>query len=145
LQFAEGLSDRQAAEAVRARIDWKYALGLELEDPGFDFSVLCEFRAQLVDGSAEHLLLESLLDACQVKGFLKARGRQRTDSTHVPALLQQLSRLEKLAETVRADLDAIAATEPEWLRALSPPEWSARYGRRIEGYRLPVSGGIVCR
>ena len=51
LQFAEGLSDRQAADAVRGRIDWKYALGLELTDPGFDFSVLCEFRARLIAGA----------------------------------------------------------------------------------------------
>src|SRR5579872_2291466 len=60
MQFAEGLSDRQAAEAVRARIDWKYALALELTDPGFDFSVLCEFRARLIAGSSESLLLNAL-------------------------------------------------------------------------------------
>ena len=57
LQFLEQLSDRQAADAVRARIDWKYALGLELADPGFHFSVLTEFRARLVAGRAEQLLL----------------------------------------------------------------------------------------
>jgi transposase len=56
LQFAEGLSDRQAADAVRGRIDWKYALALELTDPGFDASVLSEFRTRLVHGGAEHLL-----------------------------------------------------------------------------------------
>jgi transposase len=102
LQVAAGLADRQAAEAVRARIDGKDALGLDREDPGFDFSVLCEFRARLVDGSAEHLLLDAVLDACQAKGFLKARGRQRPDSTHVLALVRQLSRRAKLAATVRA-------------------------------------------
>jgi transposase len=74
MQFAEGLSDRQAAEAVRARIDWKYALGLELTDPGFDFSVLSEFRARLVNGSAEHTLLERLLAVCRERGWLKARA-----------------------------------------------------------------------
>src|SRR6188768_2819509 len=83
MQFAEGLSDRQAAEAVRARIDWKYALGLELTDPGFDFSVLSEFRARLIDGSAERHLLDALLAACKARGYLKLRGRQRTDSIHV--------------------------------------------------------------
>src|SRR3954470_23441068 len=57
LQFTEGLSDRQAADAVRGRIDWKYALGLELTDPGFDFSVLCEFRARLIAGRLEQGLL----------------------------------------------------------------------------------------
>jgi len=65
MQFAEGLSDRRAIEAVRARIDRKYALGLELTDPGFDFSVVSEFRARLMEGSSEHLLLESLLEACK--------------------------------------------------------------------------------
>ena len=80
MQFTEGLADRQAAEAVRARIDRKYALGLELTVPGFDFSVLSEFRARLVEGSSEHLLLESLLEACKERGYLKARGRQRTSS-----------------------------------------------------------------
>src|SRR4029453_18518525 len=81
LQFAEGLADRQAAEAVRSRIDWKYLLGLELGDPGFDFSVLCEFRARLIAGGAEHLLLEAMLETCTGHGLVKARGKQRTDST----------------------------------------------------------------
>ena len=71
MQFAEGLSDRQAAEAVRARIDWKYALGLELTDAGFDFSVLSEFRTRLIGGSAEMLLLDALLTACKARDYLK--------------------------------------------------------------------------
>jgi len=137
MQFAEGLSDRQAAEAVRGRIDWKYALGLELTDDGFDFSVLCEFRARLVAGSAEHLLLDKLLAACREGGLLKARGRQRTDSTHVLGALRVLSRLENVAEALRAALEAVAAAEPAWLRGWVPPGWFGRYGRRIEEYRLP--------
>jgi transposase len=137
MQFAEGLSDRQAAEAVRARIDWKYALGLELTDPGFDFSVLCEFRARLVAGAAELRLLEALLAACQRQGLLKARGRQRTDSTHVLGALRVLSRLERVAETLRAALNAVATVAPEWLWARAPADWFERYGRRIEEYRLP--------
>src|SRR5215469_7593141 len=48
MQFMETLSDRQAAHAVRARVDWKYALGLELSDEGFHYSVLSEFRARLL-------------------------------------------------------------------------------------------------
>ena len=50
MQFVENLSDRQAAEAVRSRIDWKYVLGLELTDSGFNYSVLCEFRERLIQG-----------------------------------------------------------------------------------------------
>src|SRR3712207_4926509 len=137
LQFLEGLSDRQAADAVRARIDWKYALGLELADPGFDYSVLSEFRARLVAGAAEHTLLERLLTVCREHGWLKARGRQRTDSTHVLGALRVLNRLERVAETLRAALNAVAAEAPDWLRSVAPPEWHERYDRRIEDYRLP--------
>jgi transposase len=91
---AEGLSDRQAADAVRSRIDWKYALSLELTDPGFDHTVLSEFRARLVAGRAEQLLLETLLSRVRGRGLLKARGRRRTDSTHILAAIRVLNRLE---------------------------------------------------
>ena len=88
MQFAAQLSDRQAAEAVRARIDWKYLLGLELADPGFDASVLSEFRARLVEGGLEQRLLDALLTVCCARGWLKAGGRLRTDSTHVLAAVR---------------------------------------------------------
>src|SRR6188472_1468557 len=123
MQFAEGLSDRQAAESVRARIDWEYALGLELTDPGFDFSVLSEFRARLIGGSAERRLLDALLAGCKARGYLKLRGRQRTDSTHVLGALRVLSRLEQVAETLRAALNTVAAEAPDWLRTVAQPEW----------------------
>ena len=108
LQFRENLPDRRAAEAVRARIDWKYLLGLELADPGFDHSVLCEFRSRLLAGSAEERLLHKLLEACQARGLLKARGRQRTDATHVLASIRALNRLELVGETLRAALNELA-------------------------------------
>ena len=137
MQFRENLADRQAAEAVRARIDWKYLLSLELTDPGFDFSVLSEFRDRLLAGSAEELLLDKLLERCRAVGLLKARGQQRTDSTHVLAAVRVLSRLELVAETLRATLNELATVAPEWLRDLTPLEWYERYGKRIEDARLP--------
>jgi transposase len=137
MQFVAGLSDRQAAEAVRSRIDWKYALSLELTDPGFDFSVLCEFRRRLIDGSAEQMLLNNLLQRFQSLGLLKARGRQRTDSTHVLATIRDLGRLECITETLRYALNAVAAEAPNWLTTLVPPEWYERYGKRIEESHLP--------
>src|SRR5215208_4191631 len=139
MQFRESLSDRQAAEAVRARIDWKYLLGLELSDPGFDHSVLCEFRARLLAGRAEEQLLERVLEGCRELGLLKARGRQRTDATHVLAAVRALNRLELVAETLRAALNALAVAAPDWLRALAPLEWYERSGRRVEDARLPES------
>jgi len=137
MQFSEGLSDRQAAEAVRARIDWKYALGLRLSDPGFNFSVLSEFRSRLVEGGKEGALLEKLLEECKQRGYLKVRGRQRTDSTHVLGALRVLSKWERTAETMRAALNALASVDPEWLQEHADPEWFERYGRRIEDQRLP--------
>jgi transposase len=137
MQFAEGLPDRQAADAVRARIDWKYALGLELTDAGFDYSVLSEFRARLVAGSAEGRLLDVLVAACVEQGSLKARGKQRTDSTHVLAAVRTLYRLERVAETLRATLNALARVAPDWLRTQVSPDWFDRSGRRIEEERLP--------
>ncbi len=136
-QFLEQLSDRQAADAVRSRIDWKYALGLELTDPGFHFSVLTEFRARLVAGGAEHLLLDTMLERFKARGLVKARGKQRTDSTHVLGAVHDLHLLELVAETLRAALDDLAAAAPDWLRGVARPDWFERYGRRVEDYRLP--------
>jgi len=102
LPFRENLADRQAAEAVRARIDWKYLLSLALTAPGFDFAVLSEVRDRLLAGSAEAVLLDKLLERCRALGLLKARGPQRTDSTHVLAAIRVLNRVALVAETLRA-------------------------------------------
>jgi hypothetical protein len=137
MPFRENLADRQAAEAVRARIDWKYLLSLELTEPGFDFSVLSEFRDRLLASSAEELRLEKLLERCRALGLLTARGQQRTDSTHVLAAIRVLNRLELVAETLRAALNAVATVAPDWLQALTPLAWDERSSRRIEESRLP--------
>ncbi len=136
-QFAEGLSDRQAADAVRGRIDWKYALCLELEHPGFDASVLSEFRTRLIAAGAETVLFETLLTTLKEAGLVKPRGRQRTDSTHVLAAIQVLNRLELVGETLRHALNTLAVVAPDWLRSQVPADWYPRYSRRFEEYRLP--------
>jgi len=135
LQYAENLTDRQAANAVRERIDWKYSLGLELTDPGFDFSLLSEFRMRLVEEGAQTLLLDRLLEVCQQRGWLKAGGKQRTDSTHVLARVRSLSNLECVGETLRATLDELAGLAPEWLVRHISPDWFERYSHRVENYR----------
>ncbi len=137
MQFREGLSDRQAADAVRGRIDWKYLLALDLDDPGFDHSVLCEFRGRLLQHGATERLLARVLETAREEGLLKARGRQRTDSTHVLAAIRTLNRLELVGETLRAALNAIAAAAPAWLRGVAPADWHERYDRRVEDARLP--------
>ena len=137
MQFAERLSDRKAADAVRGRIDWKYALGLPLADAGFDASVLCEFRARLIAGSQEQLLLEILLDLCWKRGWLAARGRQRTDSTHVLAAIHGRNRAETVRETMRHTLDVLAESAPAWLLAHIQSDWAERYQRGWDDDRLP--------
>jgi transposase len=126
MQFAEGLSDRQAADAVRSRIDWKDALSLELTDPGFDHTVLREFRTRLVTGQAEQLLLETLLTQVRERGLLKVRGRQRTDSTHVLAAIRVLNRRALVGETLRHALNSLAVVAPDWLRAHAPSDAALR-------------------
>ena len=137
MQFVEGLSDRQAADAVRSRIDWKYALSLELTDPGGDASVLSEFRARLVEDASGPALLEAMLSRFKERGLLKARGQQRTDSTHILAAIRTLNRLESIGETLRAALNCLATVAPDWLSSLVAPDWFERYATRIEEYRLP--------
>jgi transposase len=141
LQFREDLADRLAADAVRARIDWKYLLGLELTDPGFDASVPCEFRSRLLAGGAEELLLEKLLARCKALGLLKARGRQRTDSTHVLARVRATNRLGCAIETLRHALNTLAIVAPDWVREHSPSDWVELYGRRPDESRLPTAPG----
>jgi transposase len=139
LQFAERLSDEQAADAVRSRIDWKYLLALPLRDAGFDPSVLSEFRTRLVEGNAEELLFDTLLTQCRAQGLLRPRGRQRSDSTHVLAAVRALNRLECVGTVMRHALNCLAVVAPDWLLAHSHPDWLERYGSRMEDYRLPES------
>ena len=138
MQFLENLSDRQTADAVRSRIDWKYALGLKLTDSGFDYSVLSGFRERLTDGDGQTLLLDRMLELLREKKLLKARGKQRTDSTHVLAAIRVMNRLEMVVETMRAALNQLATVAPEWLTQISKPEWFERYSFRAEQSRLPT-------
>jgi transposase len=137
LQYAEGLSDRQAADAVRSRIDWKYCLGLELDDEGFDYSVLSEFRSRLVQQRAQLQLLELLLGRLEEVQLLNGSHSQRTDSTHVLSAVRNLNRLELVGETLRHALEVLAVAYPDWLVAFLPLDWFDRYGERFEDYRLP--------
>jgi transposase len=137
MQYMEGLTDRQAADAVRSRIDWKYALGLPLTHPGFHYSILSPFRDRLLEGGQEAMLFDKVLDQLKERELVKGKGQQRTDSTHVLAAVRHLNRLECVGETLRRVLDDLARMAPGWLLAQITPDWFDRYGVRIEAYRLP--------
>ncbi|MCF6766632.1 IS1182 family transposase [Thiotrichales bacterium 19S3-7] len=138
IQHGENLSDRQTAEAVRARIDLKYLLGLNIDDSGFDYSVLSEFRKRLVEHKMEELLLSKILDVAKSLKIIKTRGHQRTDSTRVLMSVKELNRYEVIGETMRSTLNHIAVIEPVWLKSIVPYEWYDRYHFRFENYRLPT-------
>ena len=138
LQFLLDLSDRDAAEAVRCRIDFKYALGLDLDDPGFHHSVLGDFRDRLlVDGRADRLL-DLALARLKEAGLVRGRTAQRTDSTHVLAAVRDLTRLELVTEAVRAALEELARTAGHALEGLVDDEWGRRYGRPVRLGKNPT-------
>ncbi|MFJ2884387.1 transposase [Streptomyces sp. NPDC086796] len=129
LQFLLELSDRQAAESVRNRIDFKYALGMELEDAGFHHSVLADFRERLAEEGRADKLLDLALEKIRAIGLVRERGRQRTDSTHVLAAVRDLTRLELVTEAMRAALEELARRAPHELVGLVTEDWGKRYGR----------------
>jgi transposase len=140
LQRAEKLTDRLAAEAVRARLDWKYLLGLPVDDPGFDHTVLAEFRGKVAEAGLEQVALDALLGKLAGDGLVKAGGKQRTDSTHVVAAVAALNRLELAGESVRAAVEAVAAAHPGWLaQRICVPDWTGRYGTPLTSWRPPGS------
>ncbi|MFE7311455.1 transposase, partial [Streptomyces sp. NPDC057546] len=140
LQFAEDLTDRQAAAMAVRAIDWKYALGAELTDTGFDASVLSRFRARLAGHGMERVIFDRLLEHCKDEGLVAAGGKQRTDSTHVISAVRDLNRLELAGESVRAALEALAVAAPAWLAGqVDVAEFAHRYGPRVDGWRMPSS------
>jgi len=140
LQRAEDLTDRLAAEAVRTRIDWQYLLGLALDDPGFDPSIMSEFRGKVADAGLEQVALDVLLAKLAADGLIKAGGKQRTDSTHVVAAVAALNRLELAGESVRAAVEALAVAHPAWLeQRICVADWTRRYGTPMTSWRPPQS------
>jgi transposase len=137
MQYMEGLTDRQAADAVRRCMDWKYALSLDLYDPGFDFTLLHDFRERLLTHAAAQRLLDTFLTTCKARGWIKARGTQRTDSTHVLAVIRTLHRVECVLEAMHYALNQLSAAEPAWVQQHVPLDWYARYGLRSDQTRLP--------
>ncbi|MFI8433672.1 transposase [Streptomyces sp. NPDC079020] len=153
LQFLLGLSDRQAAEAVRCRIDLTYAPAMELDGPGFHHSVLADFRERLTEGGRADRLLDLALARLKEAGLVRERTTQRTDSTHLLAAVRDLTRLELVTGAVRAAPEELDSTAPRLLADLVDKEWGRRYGRPVRlgnnptrpKTRILATGGDVVR
>jgi len=92
----------------------------------------------LVVGSAEQRLLDAILERCRARKWLKARGRQRPDSTHVLACVRAVNRFECIGETRRHTLNSLAVVAPEWFRTHGQVAWGERDGRRVADDRWPT-------
>ncbi|MFB7476846.1 transposase [Kitasatospora sp. NPDC056184] len=138
LQFLLGLSDRDATEAVRCRIDFKYLLRLDLDDPGFHHSVLTDFRDRLLQDGRADRLLDLALARLKEAGLVRERTTRRTDSTHVLATVRDLTRLELVTEAVRAALEELARTAGHALDDLVGEDWGRRYGRPVRLGKTPT-------
>lgn len=126
LQFMEKVPDRKAGENLRLHQGWKYALGLEVDHPGFHYSSLCNFRLRLVEGEAARIGFDAILTALREAGLVSKHKRQRLDSTHVLGNVAKMSRLECVRETIRLFV--------EQARRLGFAEVLPEYKRYVERY-----------
>lgn len=136
LQMMEKLPDRVAARYVVTRLDWKYALHLPLGYLGFHFTDLHAFRQRLLEHGQERLVFDQVVARLKAMGLIKKRGKMRTDATHVVALINRLSQLELVRESMRVALDAVTDVAPAWVGETVPADFSETYGERRNDYRL---------
>ena len=117
------------------------SLSLVMQDAGFHYSVLSEFRGRLIAGGQEEILLQTMLDRFKEKKLLKQRGKQRTDSTHILAAVRCLNQLELVHETLRQALNDLAVQAPAWLKRQVNTDWFDHYSQRTGNYLLPKKEG----
>jgi transposase len=135
-QFLENIPDRVAEERVVMRIDWKYALHVPLDYQGFDYSTLSYFRRRLLKHDKERVVFDRIVEWVGRHGFLKKRGKQRTDSTHIIGCVARLTRLELVWETLRVALRALKKAHSEWYDQHIPAVFDEKYCQRQSDWRL---------
>jgi transposase len=135
-QFMECIPDRDAADLVVARIDWKYALHLPLAYTGFDHSDLCNFRKRVLLERDKKLLFKAIVTKLKALGCVKKKGRQRTDSLAVLAAVREMSELETVTETMRVTLRALIESQPEWVARELPASFVEQYVETKPDYRM---------
>ena len=135
-QFMETLPDHLAAEALRLRVDWKYALHLPLKDPGLDAMSFCEFRSGLLKDSSSEQIIQTLLS--RLSEVVKLAGKQRLclESDQVVASVCRIDRLARIWESFNQAVEALATKRPELLREISLPHWYGRYNHQRKNIYL---------
>ena len=142
-QFLEGLSDDQAAEATRVRVDWKYALHLSLSHPGLRAAALCDFRRRLLKGEESQKALAQVLERLAAESALREVPFPGADALYLVESVCLANRVARLAGAMRAAVEAVAACDGEWMRGIVRPHWYQRYGRPLAGLRMPDGFGQV--
>jgi transposase len=135
-QFLEKVPDRAAAMLAVMRLDWKYALRQEVNWSGFHYSDLCNFRKRLLAHGREGVVFERIVAYLRERGYVKAGGKQRTDSTHIVGQVMALSRLELVWETIRVALNALISADAPWVLKWLPSSFVEVYSVRRSDYRL---------
>jgi len=126
-QYLEKLSDRQAAEATGARIDWKYALHLSMNYPGLDPAALCDFRQSLLSHADRQWEFQRFLELLKNEEYCQESQVQSLDTLGVVAEVCARTRLDRAMSSMRHILQALATHNPEWLLRISLPHWFSRY------------------
>jgi transposase len=132
-QFIEGLTDLQAVDAARTRIDWKFALHLPVNSPSFHESSLCRFRRKVVNDPSCQQELQALL--VQLLTFTYS-AYSKPQTLDVPVLLSAICSVNRLSwalQTMQESLEALAGTNPDWLRRIALPHWYGRYNHGAPG------------
>ena len=137
-QYLETIPDQQAADALRKRVDWMYALHLPLDYPGLAAESFCEFRKWML---AEQTGLQNLQTlVTRLSEVVELNGKQAPGlvSSQVIVAVCQISRLAKIWDVFNQAMEALATRYPDWLLAASLPHWYKRYGHHQKSLDLRV-------
>jgi transposase len=124
-QIHEHLSDLQAEDAGRMRIDWKYALHLPMFHPGLQAYMLCDFRLKTYASSTSRDYFQKIISNMDKLDLWEAETQK--DAGQVVHSICTFNRLESVRDKMAAALEIIALKEPGWLRESILSHWYSRY------------------
>ena len=140
-QFMEGLTDAQASDALRTRIDWKFALHLPLLPRTLDEIVLCQFRERMLNHAIEQYAYQMLLDGLGRSVPMLGNRTGLPGSLEIVSLVCSVNRLNQVHQAMNRVLEVLAARFPQWLRAITLPHWYGRYNPSLTRFDGSVLSG----